>query len=104
MDITPIELNDALLAGESPLLIDVREPEELEISVLPGVLNIPMNQIPSRITTLDRDQDTIFVCRSGARSGQVVHYLRSLGFSRVQNLLGGMNRWADDVDPSVQKY
>ena len=104
MDITPLQLNELLTSGNAPVLIDVREPEELEISVLPGVRNIPMNQVPSQVASLDRDADTVFVCRSGARSDQVVQYLRSLGFTRVQNLLGGMNRWADDVDPLVRKY
>jgi rhodanese-related sulfurtransferase len=104
MDITPLQLNEAIAAGRSPVLIDVREPEELEISALPGALNIPMNQISSRMGEFERGAEMVIICRTGARSGQVTNYLRSIGFTDVKNLIGGMNRWADDVDPSVQKY
>jgi adenylyltransferase/sulfurtransferase len=44
-------------------------------------------------------------CRSGGRSQWVAQELKGKhGFERVANLAGGMLRWSDDVDPSVQKY
>jgi len=43
-------------------------------------------------------------CRSGVRSGQVVDLMKQAGYRKVKNLVGGILRWSDDVDPSVPKY
>jgi rhodanese-related sulfurtransferase len=65
-----------------------------------------MRELPDRIDELEpyRDQPIVVYCRSGARSGQVVRYLQSMGFSKAMNLKGGTNAWSRDVDPSLPTY
>jgi rhodanese-related sulfurtransferase len=103
-EILPEELNERLRLGERPLILDVREPEEIAIAAFPGATHIPMGDIPSRITELDPGQETIVVCHHGIRSAQVAMYLARLGFERVSNLSGGINLWSATVDPAVPRY
>lgn len=102
--VTPQALSEELKGDHPPVLIDVREDFELEISVLPGVVHVPMGQVAGYLDTLDKDADYVIVCRSGARSGQVTAYMQSIGFTKVRNLATGMNGWAASVDPSMKKY
>ena len=103
-EVTPTELAALLATEDPPLLLDVREPAELEISSLPGAVNIPMNQLIRRIEELPKDREVVVICRSGSRSGMVTEYLVSAGFSRVKNLSTGLNGWARDVDPTIRQY
>jgi len=103
-EISPKELNELLEKGNKLTLIDVREPQELEISQLPNAELIPLGQLPGRISELDSSQDLIIFCRSGARSGYAVNVLRAAGFRKVRNLVGGINDWARQVDPSLPLY
>ena len=103
-EILPEELNQRLSRGERPLILDVREPEEIAIASFPGATHIPMGDIPSRISELDPDQETVVVCHHGIRSAQVAMYLARLGFERVSNLSGGIDLWSATVDPAVPRY
>ncbi len=103
-EVTGPELAAELAAGNQPLLLDVREPHELEISKLPGVLAIPMGEVPARLAEVPKDADIVVICRSGGRSGQITQFLTDQGYGEVRNLIGGMNGWADLVDPTVSKY
>ena len=102
-EITPIELAERLRAGDVDL-IDVREPHEWDIAHIPGARLIPLGSFPAAIPSLDRTRDIVVQCRSGARSGKAVRLLQAAGFTRVQNLAGGILRWSDDVDPTIPKY
>lgn len=86
------------------LLLDVREDHELEISRLPQALHIPMGQVPGRLDELARDRPLVVMCRSGGRSAQVAQFLERNGFDDVYNLAGGINAWAEEVDPSLDVY
>lgn len=101
-DITPAQLAQKLTSGEDIALVDVREPYEWTVSHLDGALHIPMNEIPTRIGEIPKDREIVMICRSGARSARVQDFLLQQGFTRVKNLTGGMQRWARDVDPSIQ--
>ena len=103
-EISPKELNDLLQEGSKLTLIDVREPQELQISQLPNAELIPLGQLPGRISELDSSQELVIFCRSGARSGHAVDVLRAAGFRKVRNLVGGINDWARQVDPSLPLY
>ena len=98
------QLKAELDAGTNLVLLDVREPEELEISRLDGVTLIPMAEIPDRYTELDPKSDIVLVCRSGSRSAKVMAFLDEMGFTRLRNLDGGMNAWATEIDPSLPVY
>jgi adenylyltransferase/sulfurtransferase len=85
------------------LLLDVREPYEFQIAQIGGKL-IPQNDVQARIGELDPKQEIIVHCRSGARSQKIAELLKANGFERVSNVAGGILAWADEIDPSVQKY
>lgn len=90
--------------GESPLILDVREPQELDICAIDGVLHIPMRQIPERMGELPKDRDIVVVCHHGGRSAQVTMFLRNQGIDRAINLDGGMDAWARHIDPNMKVY
>jgi rhodanese-related sulfurtransferase len=102
--IDPITLKARLERGESVLVLDVREPFEIALAPFPGATHIPMGDIPSRLTELDPDQETVVVCHHGVRSAQVAMYLAQMGFERVLNLSGGIDAWSEDADPSTPRY
>jgi adenylyltransferase/sulfurtransferase len=102
--LTPEELRSELAGAEPPLLVDVREPEELEISRLVGALLIPKGELTERVDELTRARSIVVFCRSGVRSAEAVRILLDLGFQRVRNLDGGINAWAQRVDPKLPVY
>ena len=102
--IDPVTLKARLDRGESVLILDVREPFEIALAPFPGATHIPMGDIPSRLTELDPDLETVVVCHHGVRSAQVAMYLARLGFERVSNLSGGIDLWSATVDPAVPRY
>lgn len=103
-DITAPELAQKLGAGEDLRLIDVREPHELEISHLEGAELIPLGQFASRLSDLDSAEDIVLFCKAGTRSARALEILASAGFKKVKNLKGGINSWAQEVDPSLPIY
>ncbi len=97
----------ALLAGaHPPRLIDVREAEEWEICQLPGAELLPLSQFgalaPQRLT--DLNQPLLIYCHHGSRSARVTEFLLGQGFSDVTNLAGGIDAWAEEIDPAVARY
>ena len=103
-EIDPIALKHRRDQGEDVFVLDVREPQEIEIAPFPGAAHIPMGDIPSRLTELDSDRETVVVCHHGVRSAQVAIYLARMGFERVFNLTGGIDAWSEEVDPSTPRY
>jgi len=100
------ELNEFLKTAKSPVLIDVREDEELEFGTLEGIKHIPMQSVPGQLNELEQyKNDTIvLICRSGRRSDQIGLFLEQMGFTDLINLVGGMNAWAIDVDSNITAY
>ena len=90
--------------GEQPLVIDVRETWELQLASIPGVVHVPMNEVPARIAEFSRDAETIVMCHAGGRSMRVAHYLVNQGFTNVANLSGGIAAWSSSVDATVPQY
>jgi rhodanese-related sulfurtransferase len=83
-------------------LLDVREVDEWAAGHAPSAHHVPMMEIPRRVDELPADRDVVVVCKVGARSAQVVAYLRAQGFERVANLGGGMHSWAAAGRPVVR--
>jgi adenylyltransferase/sulfurtransferase len=101
--LTVKELKRRIDAGEDVFILDVREPYEYKIAQIGGTL-IPQNEVPNRLSEIDRDREIIVHCRSGARSQRIAEFLRQAGYPRVVNLAGGILAWSDEIDPKVQKY
>jgi rhodanese-related sulfurtransferase len=89
---------------EQPLLLDVREPWEFEKCHLAGSMLVPMRQIPYALEELDQNQEIVVICHHGIRSRQVAYYLEQQGFDKVINLEGGVEAWAQDIDPTMKRY
>ena len=103
-ELTSVELKQRLDRGEKLTIVDVREPNELQINRIPGSVHIPLGDIPKRYNELDPDAELVMQCKSGVRSAKAADFLRSVGFKRVLNLKGGILDWIDKVDPSQPKY
>lgn len=103
-DISAASLAVRLQSNAPVMLLDVREPHELEISHLPNAHLIPLGQLASRLSELDTAQEMVVFCKSGTRSTRALELLLSAGFRRVKNLKGGINAWAKEIDPSLPIY
>lgn len=90
--------------GDDLVLLDVREPHEVAISDLPGSLKIPLSQLPQSLDRLGLEDEIVVFCRVGGRSANAVQFLRQMGYGKAVNLAGGINRWAEQIDPSMAKY
>ena len=102
--ITPRELAERLVKGETLDVIDVREPYEWEIARIPGARLIPLGTLGQAIPSLDRSREIVVHCHHGIRSAAAAEALRGAGFTRVWNLAGGIERWSEEVDPRVPRY
>lgn len=102
--IEPRQLAEKLRRGEPIRLIDVREPVEQQISSLPNAENIPIMRFARHIPSLDPDEQIVLFCRTGIRSAQALDMLQKAGFSNVWHLRGGINAWAQEVDPGMYQY
>jgi sulfur-carrier protein adenylyltransferase/sulfurtransferase len=103
-EITPVELKQKLDAGETPFILDVREPNEYQINRIAGSTLIPLGELPRRYQELPRDREIVTQCKMGGRSAKAQDFLKSVGFTNVKNLKGGILEWIDKVDPSQPKY
>ncbi len=103
-EITPLELKTKIDRGDDFVLVDVREPQEFAIGRIPGSTLIPLASVPERLHELSTADEIIVHCKSGVRSGKAVELMKQAGYRKVKNLVGGILRWSDDVDPSVPKY
>jgi sulfur-carrier protein adenylyltransferase/sulfurtransferase len=97
------ELKQRLDKGDDIFVLDVREPHEYQISNIGGYL-IPLGDLPKRVNELDSSREIVAHCKMGGRSAKAVAFLRQSGFTKVRNLAGGINAWADRVDPKMPKY
>ena len=102
MEVKVLELKK-MLQNNEVVLLDVREPYEIEICKVKGSLFIPMNEILQNIEQLDKEKRYAVICHSGVRSLYVSNYLDSLGYSTL-NVTGGIDRWAIDVDKNMTRY
>lgn len=91
------ELARLLVRGDVTL-IDVRETDEFAAGHVPGAVNIPMSVLPVRVDEIPRDGAIHLICKTGARSAQVAHWLEPQGYSPV-NVEGGTAAWHREGRP-----
>lgn len=65
---------------------------------------MPMQSVPARLSELDAASTIICICHHGVRSAQVGRFLEHHGFDTVINLTGGVDAWAAQIDPDMQRY
>ena len=98
------ELKEYRDQNHSFVLLDVREPHELQIARLDPVVEIPLGQLEARLEELDTQAEIVVLCRSGKRSATACEILMSKGFGKVWNLAGGILEYSARIDPSLQRY
>lgn len=104
LDITVEELKARLDRGDKPFILDVREVSEYQICKLESSTLIPLGQLQQRVAELDPDREIIVHCKLGGRSAKAAAFLRQSGFQDVKNLTGGIDAWAQKIDPSMPRY
>ena len=102
-EVTVQQMKEAL-AGNDIAVVDVREHDEAEISKIVGVPMIPLSELAQRFTELDPNQTIYLHCKMGVRSLKAVDFLKQQGFKYCKSVAGGINAWADEIDPSVPRY
>ena len=86
---------------QQAVIFDVRTVPEYEESHIPGVIFIPLDQLPQRFSEVPKQGKVLIICRSGARSSQAVALLREKGYSNVQSVTGGMLDWQGSIVRSL---
>ena len=86
-----------LLQAKEGVLIDVRTPAEYREGHIPGVANIPLDELEKRLGEIPKDKKVVLICRTGNRSAHGTKFLRSKGFDNVFNSTGGMSTWKGPV-------
>jgi adenylyltransferase/sulfurtransferase len=104
LDVETRQLSEMLALGEKIHLLDVREPNERQISNINGSVSIPLGALAAHLPDWNRSEKVIVYCRSGVRSVQGLQILAASGFSQVKNLHGGINAWVREIDPSQPTY
>jgi hydroxyacylglutathione hydrolase len=83
-----------LHAAGAVTVVDIRNPGELAVGVIPGALSIPLAQLRSRLHEIPQDQPIVLHCAGGWRSSVAASLLRAEGFGHATDLVGGYNAWA----------
>ncbi|MBV9868011.1 MAG: molybdopterin-synthase adenylyltransferase MoeB [Abitibacteriaceae bacterium] len=102
--ITARQLKEMMEAGRRLTLLDVREPQEWDITHLPDAKLIPLNDLPDRMNELDTADDIVAYCHHGMRSAKAIGFLQKMGYKKLKNLAGGIDAWAVNVDPEMPRY
>lgn len=102
-EVTAAELAELLESGEPVQLVDVRETWETEIAVIPDAMVLPLGRLPELLDALDPETPVIAYCHHGIRSAQAAGYLLAHGFD-ARHLAGGIDAWAEDMDPGMRRY
>lgn len=100
---TPMS-QEALLEHQSKhpehlFLLDVRTPQEYAEGHVPGAVNVPYDQLASRLVEVPKDRDVVLYCKSGRRAGIAADVLAANGYTRLSHLEGDMNAWIEKGRP-----
>jgi adenylyltransferase/sulfurtransferase len=102
--IKPAQAKERLAKDPKVVLLDVRESHEYEIVNIKGARLIPLSELHLRTNELDTADEIIVHCHHGQRSQQAIRTLSKFGFKKLQNLAGGIDAWACEVDPEMARY
>ena len=103
-EVAPKDVAERIAAGESIVIVDVREPSELEICKIDGALHVPLGDVPARQQEFEPDQLYAFLCHHGIRSANAAGFMQAQGLEKLINISGGIDRWAAEVDASMARY
>ncbi|KAF8391595.1 hypothetical protein HHK36_023901 [Tetracentron sinense] len=113
------EYKEKVVNGEAHVLVDVRPEHHFQIVSLPKSLNIPLPKLEGKLPEISSalreeqehtgviscsDASLYVICRRGNDSQRAVQYLHKMGFTSAQDIIGGLESWAHDVDPNFPTY
>ena len=104
IQIQPQDLAEALKSSTPPRLLDVREPQELAIVKLDGAVPVTQELVQEMMAGWPKDTPIVTYCHHGIRSLEAASYFIGHGFSNVRTLAGGIDAWAEQIDPSLPRY
>jgi rhodanese-related sulfurtransferase len=106
LDISPREAQDMLRERDDAILLDCRTPDEFALASIDEAVQIPMQEIPERVSELEphRDGQVLVICHAGVRSRSVAQWLRRQGFADARSVAGGIDRWSYEIDHSIPRY
>jgi molybdopterin/thiamine biosynthesis adenylyltransferase/rhodanese-related sulfurtransferase/molybdopterin converting factor small subunit len=91
-------------AREDFVLVDVRNPDEFAICAIDGSVKLPLPDLSQRYKELPKNKLIVLHCKSGGRSMRALKFLRQQGYTKLKNVAGGINAWAERIDPNVPQY
>ncbi len=103
-EMQPQDLANKLKQQPSPVLLDVRNKDEVAICTIQGSTHIPLMELPTRMDELNKDAEIVVYCKSGMRSQRAIQLMQQAGFKNLTNLHGGIIAWAKEVDSSLCVY
>lgn len=102
LELAPKDLAKKLSRNEVQL-VDVREPREHAICAIPGDMLIPLGQLLQRLGEIASGKPVVLYCHTGGRSLFAARMLQKRGITAM-SLAGGIDRWAEELDPSMERY
>lgn len=91
--------------SKEALIVDVRTREEFALGSIPGSVNIPVDELRSRLPELPLDKDIVVTCAVGLRGYVAYRILVQNGYERVRNLSGGYKTWSlARIEPNINQH
>lgn len=102
--ITVQQLKEMLGTSNNPLILDVREAEEVKLCSLPSSIHMPLGTLSLQWEEIPKDRAIVTLCHHGQRSRIAALFLKDHGYERVYNLTGGIHAWATQIDSTMVQY
>jgi rhodanese-related sulfurtransferase len=106
-EVSAHQLAHALQGPEAdrPLILDIRNPDEVRVASIPGSLHVPLHELPARLDELREvgDRPVVVLCHLGVRSYHAAAFLESVGIPAA-SLRGGIEAWAAEIDSRMPRY
>ncbi|RAP29464.1 hypothetical protein DID78_03660 [Candidatus Marinamargulisbacteria bacterium SCGC AG-343-D04] len=103
-EISPNDLKQRIDDKEDFVLMDVREPEEFEICHINGSILVPFSEFEDHLPDFSREREYVLHCKTGDTSEEALSVLKKKGFLSVKTLEGGIMKWAELIEPRMEKY
>ncbi len=103
-ELAPLEFKTALENDPTAVLVDVREQQEWEICHIDGAQLMPTSSFDPKTSGLTKEVPIYLYCYKGQRSIIALKELWKAGYKNLKNLKGGIDLWAEEVDPDMPQY
>jgi len=101
-EVTPEDVKERIDDGDDTQIVDIRSPAEFQKGHIPGAINIPMAELPSRVDEVEWGDDVVVACPIGQSSVQAARLIGSYegvdDDSSVSSMAGGYEAWEYDLE------